>query len=84
MVSRDRPIGLSALNLIAAEILSIHPGHGPGALLRLRAGEAVILARITQRSVAALGLAPGHRVFAVIKSLALATGNVGTAVPPGP
>jgi len=79
MVSLERPVGLSALNLIAAEIVSIHPGHGPGALLRLRAGDAVLLARITQRSVAALGLAPGSRVHAVIKSLAVASGNIGTA-----
>jgi len=79
MVSRDRPVGLSALNLLAAEIVSIHPGHGPGALLRLRAGDAVILARITRRSVAALGLAPGQQVHAVIKSLAVASGNIGTA-----
>ncbi|WP_284261032.1 molybdenum ABC transporter ATP-binding protein [Roseicyclus amphidinii] len=79
MISRDRPEGLSALNLIAARIISIHPGHGPGALVRLKAGEAVILSRITQRSVAALGLAEGQGVHAVIKSLAMASDNVGTA-----
>jgi molybdate transport system ATP-binding protein len=79
MLSRARPEGLSALNLIEARILSIHPGHGPGALVRLQAGDAVLLSRITQRSVAALELAEGQVVHAVIKSLAMASDNVGTA-----
>lgn len=78
MLARARPEGLSALNLIEARILSIHPGRGPGALVRLQAGEAVLLARVTRRSVAAMALAEGQTVHAVIKSLALASGNIGT------
>jgi molybdate transport system ATP-binding protein len=84
MIARDRPKGLSALNLIAAEILSLHPAQSPGALVRLRAGDAVILAAITQRSVAALDLQPGQQVYAVIKSLSVAAGNIGTAQPGPP
>ncbi|NKX45986.1 molybdenum ABC transporter ATP-binding protein [Roseicyclus persicicus] len=79
LIARDRPAGLSALNLLPAQVLSVHPGRGPGALVRLRAGDAILLARVTQRSVAALGLAPGLPVHAVVKSLAVASGNIGTA-----
>ena len=44
------------------------PGH---VLVRLNAGGAPLLARVTQRSARALNLAPGMTVFAQIKAVAL-------------
>ena len=41
------------------------------ALLRLRCGQTWLLARITQRSVHALGLASGREVWAQVKSVAV-------------
>jgi len=79
MLARSRPEGISALNVLPGEVISVHPGAGPGALVRVRTGDDILLARVTQRSVAALGLEPGVPVHAVIKSLAVASGNVGTA-----
>ena len=52
-------------------------GDGPGALVQLRVGEDLLLARITKRSASALGLAVGSPVFAVLKSVAVAPGDVG-------
>lgn len=79
MLSRTRPVDISALNIVQGKVMSVYPGKGPGALVRIRTGEDVILARVTQRSVAALGLAPGEDVFAIIKSLAVTSGNIGRA-----
>ena len=43
----------------------------------MRVGEEMLLARITRRSVGVLDLAPGKTVFAVLKAVSVAQGNVG-------
>lgn len=43
------------------------------ALVRLRCGDAVLLARVTRRAVHALGLAPHRQAWAQIKAVALAS-----------
>lgn len=77
ILARQRPEGLSALNILRGRIAGIRRGEGPGALVQVRMGEGLILARITQRSVQALDLTEGAEVHAVIKSLAVAQGDVG-------
>lgn len=77
ILARARPEGLSALNILPATVLQVRLGDGPGALVQLRLGDEAILARLTRRSVAALGLAPGVACHAVIKSVAVAKGDVG-------
>lgn len=48
------------------------PAMSPSqALLRLRCGQAWLLARITQRAVHALGLVPGREVWVQVKSVAV-------------
>lgn len=79
LVSTRRPEGLSALNILQAEITRLQTGRGPGVLVQLRCGQDRLLARVTARSAEGLALAPGMQVFAVIKSLAVASGDVGTA-----
>ena len=79
IVARQRPEGISALNVAPARVLSIRSGAGPGAILQLAAGNDRILARITRRSVDALGLAPGVACFAVLKTVAVAQGDIGVA-----
>jgi molybdate transport system ATP-binding protein len=79
ILSRARPTGLSALNILAGTIIEIRAGHGPGALVILAVGEDRLTARITARSVRALGLAPGQTCHAVLKSVAVAPEDVGTA-----
>lgn len=77
ILSTDRPKGLSALNILPATITAVRMGEGPGAIVQLRVGEDLVLARVTRRSVGALGLNVGGPVFAVLKSVSVAPGDVG-------
>jgi len=77
ILSRERPVGLSALNILHCEIVSLRFGDGPGALVQLRLGPELLLARITRRSAEALGLEPGMACCAILKSVAVAPGDIG-------
>ena len=79
MVATERPTGISALNILQARVGTIHLGDGPGAMVQLRVGDEVMLARLTRRSVAALDLKPGREVYAVLKAVSVAQENVGRA-----
>lgn len=72
MLSRARPEGLSALNILPAVVRSV-AGAGPASAdIALDCGGTLLRARITRRSAAALGLAPGVPCHAVLKTVALA------------
>ncbi len=59
-------------NRLAGAIESIHPDSHPSqALVRVRCGSALILARVTHRSLQALSLKVGAPVWCQIKSVAL-------------
>ncbi len=77
MIATRRPSDISALNILPATVTELHMGQGPGTMVQLSAGSDRILARITRRSAAALGLTPGTQCFAVIKSVSVARGDVG-------
>lgn len=77
LISRDRPDGLSALNILPVTIDAIHVGDGPGAALALSAGADRLIARLTRRAVAALDLRVGQSCFAVLKSTAIAPFSIG-------
>ena len=77
------PEGISALNVLPAVVTAIREGEGPGAAVGLLAGEDRLLARITRRSVRAMGLAPGSRCHAVLKAMSVARGDVGSPDPSG-
>lgn len=79
MLALSRPEGVSALNILPATVTALRLGEGPGAVVQLRAGTDLLLARITRRSAEAMGLAVGGAVFAVIKSVAVAQTDVGGA-----
>ena len=76
-LSRDPPAGLSALNILPATVAAVREEDGPGALVALLAGEDRLLARITRRSVRALGLAPGVSCHAVLKTTRVTRSDVG-------
>ncbi|WP_366658027.1 molybdenum ABC transporter ATP-binding protein [Fodinicurvata sp. EGI_FJ10296] len=78
ILSRSRPQGLSALNILKGVIAEIRPGHGPGAQVLLSLDDERLTARLTQRSVDALGLAPGQTCYAILKSVAVAPEDIGT------
>lgn len=77
ILSRDWPQGLSALNILPGTIAEIRAGDGPGAIVALDTAAGRVLARITRRSATAMGLAPGVSVHAVIKTVAVATTDIG-------
>jgi molybdate transport system ATP-binding protein len=79
MLAVERPRGISALNVLSGMVEEVRMGEGPGAMVRVRVGEEVLLARITRRSVGVLELAPGRPVFAVLKAVSVAQENVGGA-----
>ena len=72
ILSLARPEGLSALNILQAEVVSLTPAEGGGMLVALQLGDQRLLARVTERSARALGLGPGVGVHAILKSVALA------------
>ncbi|SMO58134.1 molybdenum ABC transporter ATP-binding protein [Ruegeria faecimaris] len=77
ILASKRPEGLSALNVLEGRVDTIRAGEGPGAIVSVITPAGTILARITRRSVEALGLAAGKPCFAVIKTVALAPQDVG-------
>jgi molybdate transport system ATP-binding protein len=69
MISLQRPEDISALNVLAGRIASITPTATAQAEIRLDCNSAVLMARLTAKSVDRLALAPGRPVFAVVKSV---------------
>jgi len=69
MLSLQRPEEISALNVLAGRIASITPTATAQADIRLDCNGAILMARLTARSVDRLALAPGRPVYAVVKSV---------------
>ena len=68
----QEPLQTSIQNHLPCEIDSVAPdAHPSQALVRLRCGESFLLARVTHRSLHALGVAPGSAVWAQVKSVAI-------------
>lgn len=77
MIARPLPEGLSALNILAAQVTGIHEGTGPGVAVTLNIGGQTLLARITRRALIELNLTVGCACFAVLKSTTIAPTSVG-------
>lgn len=77
VIAISQPRDLSALNIVPAEVVSVRSGHGPAVVLTLATPLGTLLARITKRSLTALGLKPGTECHAVIKSMSIARGDLG-------
>ncbi|KAB0682665.1 molybdenum ABC transporter ATP-binding protein [Aureimonas leprariae] len=69
MLALERPVGVSALNVLAASVGTARPDGLSGMEVSLDCGGQELLARITRRSFDELRLAPGMAVFAVLKSV---------------
>ncbi len=77
-LSRARPSGLSALNVLPARVTAIRPAKdGPGAIVALACGTDRLLAQVTRRSIRALDLSPGVDCFAILKTSRVARGDIG-------
>ncbi|MEP2639859.1 molybdenum ABC transporter ATP-binding protein [Roseobacter sp.] len=77
MLATQRPHAISALNVLKVTVKDLRFGAGPGVLVQLAFGDAVLLARITRRSAQALGLAAGAPVYAILKAVSVAPDAIG-------
>jgi molybdate transport system ATP-binding protein len=83
--ARDVSLALSAprdasfLNVLAGSVASISADQSASVAVQLDVAGTALLARVTRKSVAALGLAPGKRAYALIKSVAIDRPSVGYA-----
>jgi molybdate transport system ATP-binding protein len=72
LISLAPPAGVSALNILPGTVAAIGERRPGGAVeLLIACGGENLLARLTAKSVDALGLAPGSAVHAVIKSVSI-------------
>jgi molybdate transport system ATP-binding protein len=71
ILALTRPTGISALNVLAAEVERLVPIEEGALEVQLRLGGERLLARVTRRSGEALALAAGREVFAVVKTVAI-------------
>ncbi len=77
ILALSRPPEISALNVLAGEVEALAPIADGALEVQLRLGPERLLARITRRSGEALGLEPGRRVFALIKTVAIDRRSLG-------
>ncbi|MCV2894176.1 molybdenum ABC transporter ATP-binding protein [Lentibacter sp. XHP0401] len=77
ILARQKPEGLSALNILQAKVTGMREGDGPGAIVALETGAGQIQARITRRSAKALGLGLGVDAYAIVKTVSIAQEDVG-------
>jgi molybdate transport system ATP-binding protein len=72
------PTGTSALNILAGRVEALVPIEEAALEVQLRLGDDErLLARVTRRSGASLGLAPGGEIFALIKTVAIDRRSLG-------
>jgi molybdate transport system ATP-binding protein len=78
ILAAARPDGISALNVLEGRVEALVPIEEAALEVQLRLAEGErLLARVTRRSGAALGLAPGREIFAVIKTVAIDRRSLG-------
>lgn len=68
---RERPGQTTILNILPVTIEALGDADCSMQLLRLKAGDETLLARVSRRSVREMALAPGVKVLAQIKSAAI-------------
>ena len=76
-IALSPPKDTSILNVIEVRVEDMARDEGPMVDVLLDAGGATLWARITARSAAALELAPGARVYALVKAVALDRHSLG-------
>jgi molybdate transport system ATP-binding protein len=71
ILATTRPSEISALNVLPGTVEAMVPIGEEAVEVELRVGTELLLARITRRSQAALGLVRGGPVFAIVKAIAI-------------
>ena len=71
-IAREKILATSIMNTLQARVVALaDDAHPAQALVQLSVGDALLVARLTRRSAAALELRPGQAVWAQIKTAAL-------------
>ncbi len=78
-IATSKPSGISILNTLPGTLIEISDESGPIIDVRIRIGEAVLIARITRYSARQLSLAVGLPVYALVKAISLDRHSVGFA-----
>ncbi len=78
-IATSKPSGISILNTLPGTVIEIGDESGPIVDVRIRIGEAVLIARITRYSSRQLSLVVGLPVFALVKAISLDRHSVGFA-----
>lgn len=76
ILSRARPEGLSAQNILPGVVTRIVAGQGPAMLVHIAIGGDEIIARITRRAADQMALEPGDAVHAILKTMSVARGQI--------
>jgi molybdate transport system ATP-binding protein len=79
ILSRARPDGLSAQNILAGTITRIAEGKGPAVTVHIAIGGEELLARITRRAADQMHLHAGDHVHAILKAMSIARDHVARA-----
>src|SRR3954454_23930316 len=79
MIATTRPDGLSALNVLPGRVVALDEADESLVEVGLDCDGVRLAARVTRKSVDALGLQLGREVYAVIKSVALDRDALGRA-----
>jgi molybdate transport system ATP-binding protein len=78
-IALARPTQISIQNVFEATLVSLGGEYGAIIDVELRVGDTSLAARITRRAASELGLAPGQRVYALVKAVSIDRRSVGFA-----
>ncbi|MEP7328556.1 MAG: molybdenum ABC transporter ATP-binding protein [Betaproteobacteria bacterium] len=78
-LATTRPDGISILNVLRGRVIAIRDESGPLVDIQLAVGDATLMARITQRSRAQLGITEQQEVFAMVKAVSFDHRSIGYA-----
>ncbi|HEY2112404.1 MAG TPA: molybdenum ABC transporter ATP-binding protein [Dongiaceae bacterium] len=70
-LARGKPVEISVLNNLPAQIVAIHAAEGPYRDVEMVTAGVTLWARITARSVAELKLGIGQEVYAMVKAVSI-------------
>jgi molybdate transport system ATP-binding protein len=74
-IALKRPTDISIQNILEGVVRDVSPHRGGGVDVTIAVSGSVVRARVTQRAVEQLKLAPGLSVFALVKAVSLARGE---------
>ena len=79
MVATEKPVGLSAQNVLAGTLAALEPVTDNMFDARIDCGGEIIVARITKLSAVRLRLEAGQGVFAVVKTVSVGPAGMAAA-----